>query len=241
MPKIPAKTTIRLLDRMAFMNSQFGEAFNGMITLNFEQIGASTELEANRALTKLNEAVADRINRHGQVYSPDTKLPHLYMFVHEHVESYGHHVHELIVLPRGLGANFNEWLQAWARRNFGPSIDPRAILYKGRHCKGDDARAAQQWRLATYILKSSADACIPVGGGATTLHLLLEVEKRKRAYCANVARVAGTSQNIATLALISSCFRLAAFEEMKTDAFLQEYHRRIRSEELTRQLRSVDI
>lgn len=243
MPKIPANLSISLLDRMAFMNWQYGVAFNGMITLNFEQIGATDERAANRALTKLNEAVADRIHRHGKAYSPDVKLPHLFMYVHEHVESHGHHVHELVVLPRGLDADFDRWLKAWARRNYGPSVHPSAIHYKGRHYKDEATRADQQRRLACYILKSSEDACLWAReGGATTLHAVLGIDEPNRARCAKVSRITGSSQNIATRAQIEVGFSWPEWiEDAMTDIHLREYNRRIRADELHRQLRAIDI
>lgn len=241
--KIPAKTTVRLLDNIAFTNSQYGVAFNGMITLNFEQIGATADKDAVRALTKLNEAVADRIYRHGQRYSPDLTLPHLFIYAHEHVETHGHHVHELLVLPPGLDADFEDWLKAWALRNYGSGVHPRAIHFKGRHYKDDKARADQQRRLTSYILKASENACIVArGGGATTLHAILGIEKPNRAYSADVSRVAGSSQNIAKRAQLDVGFDLPEWiEDAMTDAHLREYHLRQCADELDRHLRSIEF
>lgn len=241
--KIPAKAAVRLLENTAFLNSQHGVAFNGMITLNFEQLGLVGEQAAARALTKLNEAVADRIHRHGQRYSPELKLPHFFIYAHEHVETHGHHAHELVVLPPGLDADFPEWLKAWARRNYGPSIDLRAIHYKGRYYRNDKERAEQQARLVRYVLKSSENARMAAtGGGATTLHEVLRIDEPNRAYAAPVRRMVGSSQNIGHRAQLAANYQYPpALDDSLTGVHLDAYRARILAEKFQAQLRSIDF
>jgi len=240
--KIPAKTTARLLDSTAFMNAEYGVAWNGMVTLNFDQIGCRDEKAASMALTKLNEAIADRIDRHGKRYCPGAKLPHFFLYVQEYVETHGHHVHELIVLPPGLDAGFDKWLQGWATRNF-ENVETGATHYRGRYYRDDRARADQQRRLLSYVLKSSEDATIGAkAGGATTLREILGLDKYKRAYCAKVGKVAGCSQNLTHRARLKAGFGQPAwFEEALTDIHLREFHRRRHAEELAWTLRSIDV
>lgn len=239
--KIPAKSTVRLLDSVAFLNSYHGVALNGMITINFEQLSLTTEAEATKALTKLNEALADKIDRYGRKW--DYELPHFFVYAQEDVaSSHGHHAHELLVVPRGLGATLDAWLKQWAERNY-PGSDPNAIQYDGRYPKDLDKRAKQQTKLVQYILKSTEDACIRgLDGEATTLHAILEVEKRERAYCAPVRRVTGSSQNIAYQAQLKGGFWVPMhLETVLTDQYLRSWQAGKQSEELWRVLNSIDI
>ncbi len=72
--KLPAKAAARLLDATAFMNWKYGLAFNGMITFNFEQAGLQSLQERSNALTKLNEAIATRIQRLGVKCPPSAPM-----------------------------------------------------------------------------------------------------------------------------------------------------------------------
>lgn len=194
--KISTKTTLRLLDTVAFMNAHHGVAPNGMITLNFEQLGLTSGAQAKQALTKMNEALAGKIRRYGEKWGYE--LPHYYFYVHEDVpSSHGHHVHELLVVPRGLSADLNGWLKGWAKRNYGTGVPDEAIDYRGKYPKDLAGRVKQQANLLRYVLKSSADGTVAdLDGTPTTLHSVLETERYARSYCARVQRVAGTSQNI---------------------------------------------
>ena len=241
MSKIPAKTTLRCLRSVGFMNYQYGHAFNGMITLNFSQLGIEGERDASRALTKLNEALADKIKLHGLRWQND--WPHYFLYAHEDVPtSHGHHVHELVVVPRGLGADMNRWLQRWAKRTFGQTIDPRAVHYKGEYHSDLARRIKLQARLVGYILKSTEDRCIPGRGDEpTTLHTILEVEKRPRAYCARVGRVVGTSENIASLEQLRCAFWVPAYmEQVMSGVYLKDHYADIAAEELWNCLRRID-
>lgn len=242
MSKIPAKTTLRALDAVAFMNSEHGVAFNGMVTLNFEQIGLATEAEAKGALTKLNEALADKIRRYGSRWGYD--LPHYFLYVHEDVPtSYGHHVHELVVIPRGLHAEMDRWLKAWARRNYGSDVHPKAVHYGGEYPSELTERAKLQARMVRYVLKSSADCTVRgLCGKATTLEAVLEAEKHKRAYCASVRRVAGTSQNIGELEQLWAGFwRVASPGRVFSDQYLRDWQADRNFEELMAMLRKIDV
>jgi hypothetical protein len=239
--KIPAKSTVRLLDSVAFLNSYHGVALNGMITVNFEQLGLTTEAEATRALTKHNEALADKIARYSRKWNYE--LPHFFVYAQEDVaSSHGHHAHELLVVPRGLGATIDAWLKQWAQRNY-PGSHPNAVQYDGRYPTDTDKRATQQRRLVQYILKSTEDACIMgLDGQATTLHAILEVEKRERAYCAPVRRVTGSSQNIAYRAQIKGGFWAPQhLDTVLTDQYLLSWQRGKQGDELWRVLRTIDI
>jgi hypothetical protein len=240
--KIPAKTTLRLLDAVAFMNSHHGIAFNGMITVNFEQLGLKGGREAAEALTKLNEALADRIGRYGDRWGYD--LPHYFLYVHEDVRSsHGHHVHQLMVVPSGLGAQLDGWLRKWARRNYGPNVPKEATHFGGEYPRQSHNRAELQARMLRYVLKSSDNSTVRGrDGGATTLHEVLEVEKRKRAYCASVHRVAGTSQNISLREQLWAGFwRTSSVDSVFTDEQLEEWRRAGDQEKFLEMLRTLDI
>lgn len=244
--KIPAKTTVRLLDGVAFMNYQDGVAFNGMVTVNFRQLGITSEKGATSALTSMNEALADVIRRYGARWGYE--LPHYFLYAHEDVAtSHGHHVHELMVVPRGLGIDLDEWLKAWAKRNFGNGIDDRAVQYGGEYHRDLTERSKTQARLVSYIFKSSADRPLRSREGEpTTLLTLLKSHSLKwkgdRAYCADVRRVAGSSQNIADLAQLRCGFwRPEHYEDVLTGGFLRDHHAALNAEELHRMLSKIDI
>lgn len=244
--KIPVKTTLRLLDSVAFMNYQDGVAFNGMVTINFTQLGVSGERDAARALTKMNEALADKIARYRERWG--RVLPHYFLYAHEDVAtSHGHHVHQVMVVPRGLGINLDAWLKAWARRNFGEDIHPQAVQFGGEYHVDLDERAKLQARLVSYIFKSSEDRPVrSAQGEETTLLTVLKSHARKwkgdRAYCAAVKRVAGCSENIANLAQMKCGFWRAQYvEDVMSGAYLRDYQAALRAGELTEMLRNIDI
>jgi len=244
--KIPAKTTLRLLDGVAFMNYHDGVAFNGFVTVNFRQLGISDEKSAAGALTKMNEALADRIRRYGERWGYE--LPHYFLYAHEDVStSHGHHVHQVMVVPRGLGMDLDEWLKAWARRNFGNSIDDRAVRYGGEYHRDFAERAKTQARMVSYIFKSSEDRRLRSSDGeATTLLTLLKSHSLKwkgdRAYCADVRRVAGSSQNIAELAQLRVGFwRPDHYEDVLSGGYLSDHQAALNAEELFRMLSKIDI
>ena len=130
--KIPAETTLRALDAVAFFNDSQGQAFNGMVTINFEQLGLNTESETKHAVRRLNEGISKLITRHSEHWRyPAT---HTYLYVHEDVAtSHGHHLHELVKIPRGLAPELPAWLSGWARRNFG-DVPQAAVHYRHGWC-----------------------------------------------------------------------------------------------------------
>ncbi|MFL6725892.1 MAG: hypothetical protein ACJ8FS_05190 [Sphingomicrobium sp.] len=239
--KIPAKNSIRLLDSVAFLNSYYGAALNGMITVNFQQLGLTSEKDSANALTKLNEALADKIGRYGRNWN--YYLPHQFVYVHEYVQSHGHHAHELLVVPKGLGAELHSWLTDWADRNY-PGSDPDAVRFGARYPKDLDKRAIQQRNLVRYVLKSTEDACIHgLDGEPTTLHTILGItDKHERAYCATVRRVTGSSENIANRAQLRGGFWPPQhLETVLTDRYLRNWQAGRQADELWRMLNSIDI
>lgn len=246
--KIPSKTTLRCLRSVAFMNHQDGAAFNGMVTVNFRQLGVSGERDASLALTKLNEALSDKLRRYGERW--DYVYPHYFLYAHEDVStSNGHHLHQLVVVPRGLGVgeDLDGWLKGWAHRNFGEGVHPRAIQYEGEYHRDLDERVKNQARLVSYILKSSEDRPVrSLGGEPTSLLTLFQSHSRKwkgdRSYCAPVNRVAASSENIAELAQMKCVFWGAPYvEDVLNGAFLRDYQAALRADELTEMLRKLAV
>jgi hypothetical protein len=229
------------------MNDEHGAAFNGMITLNFSQLGISGERAAARALTKMNEALADKIGRYSERWSYERPLPHYFLYAHEDVAtSHGHHVHQLVVVPEGLGVGLDGWLKKWARRNFdGPH--PDAVKYGGEYHHDLDERAKTQARMVSYIFKSSDDGPVrrPDGEPTTLLNVLKTHARRwhgDRAYCAGVKRVAGCSENIAYLAQIRRGFWGALCpEQVMNGEFLKGHYAAIGAREFTEMLRGIDV
>ena len=229
---IPAETTLRALDAVAFFNDSQGQAFNGMVTINFEQLGLNTESETKHAVRRLNEGISKLITRHSEHWRyPAT---HTYLYVHEDVAtSHGHHLHELVKIPRGLAPELPAWLSGWARRNFG-DVPQAAVHYKGQYHTDLEKQAENQARLVRYVLKSSDDVCIPsTGSEPTTLHHVLEVARHPRAYCAKVKRVVGVSQNISELEQLKAGFWRVQYPELALgDHYLKEHRRRLTADEL---------
>jgi hypothetical protein len=221
--KIPFRTTLRLLDSVAFMNSEYGRAFNGMITVNFQQLGITTEKDACRALVAMNDAIAARLSRYCAKWGE--QIPYLYAYVHEDVAtSFGHHVHQLVHMPCYLSEILHHWLYRWAQRTFGASVDPRAIDYRGKHrLPSYDKMADQQSSLVRYILKSSENAefALSYTNQPGTLHQLLEIDRHRNAYCANVRKIVGVSQNISIKSQMYAGFQSPIFlESIFTDKYI---------------------
>jgi hypothetical protein len=149
----------------------------------------------------------------------------------------------LVVVPCGLGATLDGWLRNWARRNYGPDVPAQATDYRGQHPTQLEDRAEQQARLLRYVLKSSDNATVrSAGGEPATLHNVLEVEKRKRAYCARIHRVAGTSQNISLREQLWAGFwRVSSPEIALTDHYLDDWRRARNLDEMLAMLRKIDI
>lgn len=230
--KIPANTTLRALDAVAFLNSQDGLALNGMITVNFSQLGLTEEADIKKSVRRMNEGLNKLIERHTERW----RYPaiHTYLYVHEDVAtSHGHHLHELVLVPRGLAPELPGWLHRWADRNYG-NVPETAVHYRGQYHTDLDERAANQARLVRYVLKSSEDACIrSAEEDPTTLHHILKVARHQRAYCADVHRVVGTSQNISELQQLKAGFwRVEQPELALGNHYLQEHRSRLNATEL---------
>lgn len=208
MRKIPYQATVRILDSVAFLNAERGVTFNGMITVNFQQLGAKTEGDAKGILTAMNEAVSKKLARFWQ--RDDVRFPYYFVYVHEDVTtSYGHHVHQLVCMPRYIGEFLDAWLKDWAMRRYGVPPEDKAIDYRGRYLRGDSERIEQQSNLLRYVLKSSSNCVIYTKEGMpTTLHTILNAERYPRAYCADVAKVTGMSQNLANRAQLDMGFQV---------------------------------
>ncbi|MFM5892908.1 MAG: hypothetical protein ACKOQM_00530 [Novosphingobium sp.] len=230
--KIPAETTLRALDAVAFLNGEHGYAFNGMLTVNFEQLGLNKESEVKYAVRRLNEGISKLIARHTERWRyPAT---HTYLYVHEDVAtSHGHHLHELVKIPRGLAPELPAWLYRWASRNFG-EVPKAAVHYKGQYHSDLEKQAENQGRLVRYVLKSSDDACVrSPSHEPTTLHHVLDVARHPRAYCAKVKRVVGVSQNISELEQLKAGFWRVEYPELALgDHYLKEHRRRLNADEL---------
>lgn len=230
--KIPADATLRALDAVAYLNCEYGYAFNGMVTVNFEQLGLNTESEAKHAVRRLNEGISKLITRHTERWRyPAT---HTYLYVHEDVAtSHGHHLHELVKIPRGLAPDLPAWLRRWASRNYG-DVSPEAVHYAGQYPTDLEKQAENQARLVRYVLKSSEDACVrSQSPEPTTLHHILNVARHPRAYCAKVKRIVGVSQNISELEQLKTAFwRVEYLELALSDHYLKEHRRRLTADEL---------
>ena len=100
MTQIPSRTASRLLDGVAFLNDEYGLALNGLVTLNFEQLGARQVRQAKSALTGMNEFLARKLEEFGRQYGEPVQ--HFYVYAHERCRDHGWHVHELMVVPSAL-------------------------------------------------------------------------------------------------------------------------------------------
>lgn len=240
MNKIPATATIRALKASAYLNWACGLTFNGIVTLNFRAFGATTEAEANQVLTAMNESVSDQLARYCANW--DTEFPYVFQYVHEDVPtSYGHHVHQLVCVPRGFGEFLNESLQKWAWRNYRVPPEARATDYRGDYPFGVRNCLDQQTRLLRYVLKTSANATIAGANGVpTTLHAILQIDRHKRSYCAAVRKVAGCSQNLARKVQLMDNFQPRLLEDVFSDEHLRCWEGYKRARDLHRQLAAIN-
>lgn len=242
MRKIPYQATLRVLESVAFLNMEHGLTLNGMITVNFQQLGARTEGDANGIVTAMNEAVSRKLARYWQ--RDGVRFPYYFVYVHEDVAtSYGHHVHQLVCMPRYIGEFLDAWLKKWALRRYGVPPEAKAIDYRGRYLKGESQRLEQQSNLLRYVLKSSEN-CGFYGkdGVPKTLHELLNTERYPRAYCADVTKVTGTSQNLTKLAQWDKGFNCLTYvDSVFTDEHLQQWKYREHQRELDLIIRGLTL
>lgn len=242
MNKIPAAATVRALDATAFLNWEYGLTFNGLITVNFEALGATTERDANKVLTSMNEAVSDKLARH--CFNWKFEFPYVFQYVHEDVPtSYGHHAHQLVCVPRSFGEFLDEFLKEWAWRNYRVPPDAGATDYRGGYPFGVKGCLDQQSRLLRYILKTSSNAVIAgAGGEPTTLHTILEANRHKRSYCAPVRKVLGSSQNLARKAQLQAGFQVPQLlETVFTEEYLRSWESFKTANDLHTQLAAINL
>lgn len=245
MTLIPTKTISRLLDSVAFMNSEYGVAFNAIITINFDQLGLSQARDAAGALTALNEALAAKFKRHAAKGFP---VPHdgelFFLYAHENVGSHGRHLHNLVVLPETLRLDMKIWLQKWAHRRYGDAVNHRAIDLSARsRPKSLNQIAHTQAEIVRYVLKTSANAgVIDRSGNGANLHDLLGFKKLGPSRPFAVNRIAGTSENIARRAQLDAGYKPPEhWEDLLSVTNLHDYHSRMAALELTEQLRRIEV
>ncbi|WP_430427932.1 hypothetical protein [Parasphingorhabdus sp.] len=237
--QIPIKVTERLLDSVAFLNSQYGVAFNAMVTMNFGQLGISGKSDKSLALTKMNQSLSRKIDRHAK--NRRTEDQHHYLFAHECSRDHGHHVHEVIVAPGVLALGLQPWLTNWARRHFGSGIDPKAIHFDGRSHWQYEKIARNQSRIVGYILKTTEPtAVISRHGHASYLHTLLGRKRSQHSFPMDVDKIAGTSQSISIQSQWDAGYQPEEnWEDLLSEDNLIKYVRRRDSEELIEQLRRI--
>lgn len=244
MHQLPAKRVSRLLDSVAFMNSHFGLAFNGMVTVNFDQLGLTGKGEISDTITSLNEAVSRRMKRHAKRWPVPHDGEHFFLYAHEKVRTFGHHLHQAIVIPDSLKSHFDAQLQQWARRRFGNSVSPKAVHFRGTSRSRDVRSIARtQAIIVRYVIKTAAPAgVIDRDGKPATLHDLLGFDKARRSSDLAAGRVTGTSQNIALAAQLRALYDPKKhWEALLSDENLAEYVRRQRAQELSEMLARIDL
>lgn len=239
--QIPFKVTERLLDSVAFLNSQYGVAFNAMVTMNFGQLGVSSKGDKSLALTKMNQSLSRKIDRYAKNRGTDDQ--HHYLFAHECSRDHGHHVHEAIVAPGTLALGLQPWLTKWAKRHFGNGIDPKAIHFDGRYHWHYEKMARNQSRIIGYILKTTEQTPITSRDGHVSyLHTLLGRKRSQRSLPIDVCKIAGTSQSISKLSQWDVGYQYEKYcEDMLSEDNLIKYVRRRDSEELIEQLRRIEL
>ncbi len=241
MTQIPSQKTSELLDAVGFLNWRYGLCFNGFITLNFEQLGITSQRDASDALTAMNEAIAGYLRRYGARF--ETKVPHAFLYAHERCEKYGWHLHEVLTVPIALRHLFKPWLLTWKRRNFGSYRPDRAVHFRPSYGKTLQQQANIQARLVRYVLKTTAPAAgRDRFGQPASLHDLVGWKSVRSSLHLDVPRIAGCSQNISFGARLREGFEPAPyFEDMLSADRLQEHLSRIRAAELHSQLEGITL
>lgn len=244
--KLPAATAIKLLDSTALMNLQYGLAFNSMITLNFGQAALIGAPANSAALTAMNKAIARKFREFDTRWQLNGSWPYCYVYVHEYVESKGHHLHQLIAMHEGIHASFDKFLDRWAERNLPKGFDPAALHYRGLDFPSDKSRAQNQAHLVRYILKAVEDECWPDRNGQPRgLRSMLGLDARNRYFVADIEKPAGASQNLARKAQFRGhhlCqFDFKSVDQLLSDENLYTFDCRERSRAFTENLRRIDI
>lgn len=244
--KLLAETAVKLVDATALMNLQYGIAFNSMITLNFRQAGLTEQSEISATLTSMNKAIARRFRAFDAKYNLSGAHPYCYLYVHEYVESKGHHVHQLVAMHEGIHARFDRFLDSWTERNLPAGFDPRALHYRGLEFLRHKTRAENQEHLLRYVLKATEDACFPDRNNQPkSLRSILGLADRSRYFVADVDRPAGVSQNLAKQAQyrgnVACGFDYEPIEHQLSGDNLMYFKRRRTSEDFGRKLGMLDI
>lgn len=244
--KLLAETAVKLVDATALMNLQYGIAYNSMITLNFGQAGLTEQSEISAALTSMNKAIARRFRAFDTKYNLRGAHPYCYLYVHEYVESKGHHVHQLVAMHDGIHARFDRFLDSWTERNLPAGFDPRALHYRGLEFQRGKTRAENQAHLLRYVLKATEDACfLDRNNQPKSLRSILGLAERNRYFVADVDRPAGVSQNLAKQAQyrgnVACDFDYESIEHQLSGDNLMFSEWRKSSEIQRRQLAQLDI
>lgn len=244
--KLPAKTTIKLLDSTALMNLQYGIAFNSMVTFNFRQAGLTSQSEISNVVTSLNKAISRRFRAFDEDWQLNGAHPYCYIYVHEYVESKGHHLHQLVAMHDGLHAKFDSFLSMWAERNLPPAAEPNALHYRGLDFPSYKTRAENQAHLVRYVIKATDDACFEDRNGEPKrMRSMLGLEDRRRYYVADVDRPAGTSQNLSRAAQMmaqKTCrFEYNSIDRLLSDDNLALFEWRKSSRIFAENLSRIDI
>lgn len=243
--KLPAKSAMNLLDSTALMNSQYGITFNSMITLNFEQAGIHDQEEKSTKFEKLNKSIARHFRQFDRKWKLGGAHPFCYIYVHEFVQSQGHHVHQLVAMHKGIHATFEKFLAGWAKRNLPAEAEPNALHYRGFDFPRLTTRIENQAMLVSYILKSVEDKCAPDSKGEPrSLREVLDLHHRQRCYLADVPRPAGSSQNISWkaqgLAFERYEFDTYPIDRLLSDDHVKAFRQRQQNKEFVASLRKWD-
>lgn len=240
MTQIPYRAASRILDSVAFLNDHHGLALNTMVTLNFEQLGSPRKPEAKDALTAMNQFLARKIGAFARQRGGCGM--HFYVYAHERCNAHGWHVHQLMVTPTAVYRNIRGWLQDWARRNY-RGTQPNAINVRLAGGCNLDQKANIQARMLRYILKTVAP-CYGTDRDGNPAHLydLLELRRTEKSKHLDIARMAGSSQNLSLRAQLSAEYRAPLeWEDLLSVKGLTNHSWRQSSRTLTAQLRNINI
>lgn len=155
------EVAIKLYTAASFMVWRYSQCFNMQVTINPRAIGLSDE-KFGAALSAWNKAAAKYLarplgehrKRRCRRPMPATPQHHLWMYVYEHSENHGLHLHEVCVVPRDMRKGFEAHARRWWSKKAGYEITESALKFTHYGAGNRDAAIEVHFRRVCYLLKS---------------------------------------------------------------------------------------
>ncbi|WP_164117364.1 hypothetical protein [Sphingorhabdus sp. Alg239-R122] len=241
MTLISLKTASRLLDCTGFMNWHYGVTFNTILTINFEQLGMTSDAEIAKIRNKLNTALQQQIINGGRKYGDEQQ--HHYIYAMECSRDHGLHMHKVLAVPGYFAIRIKDWLQKWARRNFGEDVNPKAVHVRCNCVQNFTDRIFIQSKLVRYILKTTEDVTLlDQHGYPKSVKHMIGLKRGCTSQSFSTNRIAGSSQSISYGEQIRWCYQpVKQWEDVLNGWKLDDYRSRVSAQKFCKSIEGIEI